>query len=211
MSAKGKHLPPPEEPEEYEYTYSEEEEPPAEKKKKKKKEKPPKVKEGKIRVKDEPQPPRKPSRLSPSRRLQIIADKQKGIDDAEYEATQNPVTKTWRVQKRKTLHSPSAKVEATSTPPEAPDRDILVTWMNMQQSENQGLKAEMRKLGKKYEKLATKYEEKYRSEVPVVRSEDPPPQASPPPQGQPPAQASPPPPSRPGIYTRARRLDVRHF
>jgi hypothetical protein len=127
---------------------------------------PPPPKKGKISIpKDDPPPPppepivSKPKRvkLSSSRRLEIINNKRNGIEDPEYSAVQNPDTGAWRVSKRKTLVSPSAKVEATAGPP---NHDILVTWMNMQQNENQGLKEEIRRLGKKYEKIATKYEEK---------------------------------------------------
>jgi hypothetical protein len=199
-----KEVPQPEE--EYEY-YSEEEQPPP--KPEKKKHKPPKPEQGRIHVPAPEKPP--PSRLSQTRRLQIIADKRQGLEDPEYEAVQNPRTGTWRVTKRKTLYSPAAKVEANSPP--APQHDILVTWMNMQQSENEGLKAEMRKLGKKYEKLATKYEERYRPEpVPVVRSAEPrkpSPEAPRPPAPVPhPGVAQRP---RMGVYTRARRIDVRQF
>jgi hypothetical protein len=196
---------------EYEYYSSSEEAPPP---KKEKKHKEPKEKHGKIHVATEEQQPPKPggARLSQARRLQIIADQQNGVEDPEYLAVQNPNTKTWRVTKRKTLKSPSVKVEATAPSPAAPPgHDILVTWMNMQQSENEGLKSEMRKLGKKYEKLATKYELS-KTNVPVIHTDPEEPAVTDPV----PVTQTPPPENtvtrtRPGTYVRARKLDVRQF
>jgi hypothetical protein len=196
---------------------------------------PPKEKErttrkGTISIpKDDPLPPMpepivsqpKRVKLSQSRRLEIITNKRNGIEDPEYSAVQNPATGAWRVAKRKTMISPTAKVEATAGPP---GHDMLVTWMNMQQNENQGLKEEIRKLGKKYEKIASKYEEKKKKPKPkpeeaedeeVIEPPKPRPTYTPPPHNPPPQRPvyqAPQPSVRDRLkYARRGPIDVHRF
>jgi hypothetical protein len=128
----------------------------------------------------EPKPKRKavkkpPTRIPAGKRTDIIAKKMQGIEDPEFTCTQNPGKKTWSVKRRRfpldqtpqvnaqvgSLPSPLAPVTPVAPVAHpAPSADMNVTWLNNQTVVNDSLKRTLEELSGKYEKLASKYEEK---------------------------------------------------
>jgi hypothetical protein len=148
-----------------------------------------------------PPPPLPPSgRLNKARRDYIIENFNLGKEDPEYNVLKLP-NGNYRVSKRKSYFNPTAKVESGNG-------DIPMTWMNLQTQVNESLTHDMKKLRKKYEKLADKYESRPTEE---------PPKPAPLPVVQPPVAAPPPPqrtPTRRGnpmTYVKRRGYDVREY
>jgi hypothetical protein len=123
-------------------------------KEKKIKEKPPPKITEKIIEKPVEKPPPLPQsgRLNKARREEIIQNFNLGKEDPEYQC-QKLSNGSYRVSKRKSYYSPTANVESNNG-------EIPMTWMNLQTQMNESLYNDMRKLRKKYAKLADKYEAK---------------------------------------------------
>jgi hypothetical protein len=138
---------------------------------------PPKPKEKPKSKEPKPEKPKR-QRLSNMRREQIIARFKQGAEDPEYEVSES--NGTFRVSKRKSFYSPSAKIDSGQG-------DIHLKWMNLQTQMNEALTHDLHKLRKKYEKLSEQYEQKY----------EPPPQLPQQPPSQPPQQPPSQPPSQP--------------
>jgi hypothetical protein len=110
------------------------------------------------KVEKQPEPLPRPKRLTAARRQQIIDDYQRGVFDKEYEVTENKEARTFRVQKRKGLYTPSASVAAVAPSKPTPPPDV--TWVKMQKSVNDSLTSEIKSLRDQYDKPADKYQKK---------------------------------------------------
>jgi hypothetical protein len=197
-------------------------------------------------AKKEAAPPKK-IRIPVSQRNEVIQQKIRGIDHPDFSCVHNPSTQTWTVRRRKMpldqspkyrddpipppVHQPAPA--PTPTPP-PPKEDVNLTWINMQSHVNDSLKKELGSLAEKYDKLASKYEEKKKAKkLPKKVVDDPieddypheyrEPQRRPVPPKQPPTQQryAPPPPQqryappqpqppklKPGQYARGRALSI---
>jgi hypothetical protein len=103
-----------------------------------------------------PAPPPQPNaRLTKVRRQQIIDNFELGKEDPEYSVVKK-ADGGFRVSKRKSFFTPTANIDTSS--PKKPPADVHMTWMNLQTQMNESLTHDVRKLRKKYEKLADKYE-----------------------------------------------------
>jgi hypothetical protein len=152
-----------------------------------------------------PEPKPKAPRLTKARREQIIESFNQGREDGEYSVTKLP-NGSFRVSKRKEFFSPTTKIDSGNG-------EVQMKWMNLQTQMNESLTNDIHKLRKKYDKLATKYDQAH--------------QPPPPSQPQPPApeptrpQPSPPPPTRPQpptsrprkkfLYRKNTPMNVRDF
>jgi hypothetical protein len=172
------------------------------KKEKPKKEKPKEIPQQPVQTQPPPLPPS--GRLTKARRDLIIQNFSLGKEDPEYDVRKLG-NGSYRVSKRKSYYSPTANVESGSK------QEIGLTWMNYQTQMNESLYHDVKKLRKKYEKLADKYESKHDPvEPPKPIVPDP---IVPKPTAPPPVPQSRPTNSRrvPLRYKRQRGYDIRNF
>jgi hypothetical protein len=167
-------------------------------------------------------------RIPEDKRQEIIALKERGIDDPEYQATRSAKGR-WTVKKRKIPidQSPHLNTDAGTPPmpvqvrpifgvardsepvptkdPEEPKKDNLeLSWINMQATVNDSLKRDLELLSEKYEKLAQKEEKRKKAKAKMA------PQPAPPP-SQPRPAAAPVQPQRRGQYHRTERMSINKY
>jgi hypothetical protein len=135
----------------------------------------------------EPPVPRTQAKLAAARRLEIITNKEKGIEDPEYSCTKSAAGR-WIVRKRKFPIDQSPHLDVTAgqrplptpapppqgpEPPKAKKADFQLSWINMQSQVNDSLKRDLEVLSERYDKLAQKEEkrkrEKKMTEKPIPR------------------------------------------
>jgi hypothetical protein len=119
-------------------------------------------------------------RLPQAKRMQVIQDKEKGIEDPEYSCSKSS-TGRWTVKRRKMPIDQSPHLDTTAGTPQLPlkvavklpeeapkevpqekpkKEDLQISWINMQATVNDSLKRDLQTLSAKYERLAQKEEKR---------------------------------------------------
>jgi hypothetical protein len=168
----------------------------------------------------EPPVPRTQGKLAAAKRLEIITNKEKGMEDPDYACTKS-ATGRWNVRKRKFPIDQSPHLDVTAGqrplptpapkavedgPPRAKKADFQLSWINMQEQVNDSLKRDLELLSERYDKLAQKEEKRKKekkAEKPIPRPMPSFPQQSFPQSYGAPSQPPPPPKLRAGQYRAA--------